>query len=268
MINYIALVTALMLSGVSAYYSVYGLTTLFAAAFFPVLFMGGALEIGKLVSVSWLYNNWNIAPRYLKFYLSAAVIILMLINSMGIYGFLAKAHIDQSVNLNTGVVDEVKIIETNLAFEKQSLEDIDKQINQIDNALTKMTDKGQASGSLKAADQQRKTRDSLVKKKEEIVKNVSSITRDKIKKESEVKKLETEVGPIKYIAELIYGTTESNQLEKAVRMVIIIIVMVFDPLAIMLLIAANIGLTTKKSLTKTTPKSILVVDDKVFRKDE
>ncbi len=264
MINYLALLVALALSGVSGYYSIIGLTTIFASAFWPVVVMGSVLEIGKLVTASWLYRNWKQTPFLIKTYLSTAVIVLMFITSMGIFGFLSKAHIDQTVSMNTGAVDQIQVLNTKISFEKQSIEDLDKQIAQIDAAITKMTDRGQAASSLQAADKQRKTRDTLVKRKDDHVKNISTYTEQRIKLESEFKKLEAEVGPIRYIAELIYGAQSSDNLERSVRMVILLLVFVFDPLAIVLLIAANIGLANQKRFTKEKEIGILEIDNKVL----
>jgi len=262
MINYLALAVALALSAVSAYYSILGLATIFASAFIPVVLMGSVLELGKLVTASWLYNNWHHAPRVLKYYLTSSVIVLMFISSMGIFGFLSKAHIEQSLSINTGTADQVAIIQNKIEFEKQSIADLDKQIAQIDAAINKMTDRGQAANSLRAAEQQRRQRDVFVSRKDTHVKNISAFTTERIKLESEVKKLEAEVGPLKYIAELVYDKADGNQLEKAVRYVIIIIVLVFDPLAVLLLIAANLGI--RKNLTKMDENSILKIDDRII----
>jgi hypothetical protein len=262
MINYLALFVALALSGVSGYYSIVGLTTIFASAFYPVIFMGSVLEAGKLVTASWLYHNWNISARILKYYLTTVVIVLMFITSMGIFGFLSKAHIEQSIAINTGASEQIQILNNKIDYEKLAIQDIDKQIQQIDAAITKMTDRGQAATSLKAAEQQRRTRDSLVKRKNDHVKNISDATTQRIKLESEQRKLEAEVGPLKYIAELVYSNADTNQLEKAVRMVIMLIVFTFDPLAVVLLIAANVGI--KNKLTKNQKPGILKIDDEIF----
>ena len=264
MINYVALLTALGVSAVSAYYSILGLTAIFSSAFVAIVIMGVALELGKLVTTSWLYRNWDSCPFLLKSYLTSAVIVLMFISSMGIFGFLSKAHIDQTININTGQADQLEIINNKIDVLKTSNIDLDKQIAQIDAAITKLTDRGQAQNSLKAADQQRKTRDNLVKRKEEYVKNISELTSQKVSLSSGIKKLEAEVGPLKYIAQLVYQETGTDQLEKAVRMVIILLVFVFDPLAVVLLIAANHGLNKIKSLTKPKEYSILKIDDKVL----
>lgn len=257
MINYIALLTALALSAVSGFYSVYGLTTLFAAAFWPVVFMGGVLEIGKLVTASWLYNNWEITPKILKYYLTTIVIVLMFISSMGTFGFLSKAHIEQSIKLsNTADASQIEIINSKINFEKDYVADLDKQILQIDSAISKLTDTGKAASSLKAANQERQNRDNLVLKKEEHVKNLSTLTSDRIRAEGDIKKAEAEVGPVKYVAELIYGENAKSHFDSAVRAIIILIVLVFDPLAVMLLIAANVGFS-KKKLTANKFQSIL-----------
>jgi hypothetical protein len=189
---------------------------------------------------------------------------------MGIFGFLSKAHIDQSININTGSADEVQIVQTKIDSEQSTIDDLNKQISQIDAAVTKLTDKGQATTSLQAADKQRKIRDELTKQKSAHTETVGTLKSQKVKLESNIKKLEAEVGPIKYIAAAIYGSTGPDVLELAVKWVIILIVSVFDPLAVVLLLAANIGLSQgenaepepKKRLTnKPKRNNILKVDD-------
>lgn len=266
MINYLALFSALALSAVSGYYSIIGLTTLFATAFWPVFIMGTVLEIGKLVTASWLYRNWRNCPFLIKTYLVSAVIILMFITSMGIFGFLSKAHIDQTVSMNTGTVDKIEIIKNRILYEKQKIADIDKQILQIDSALQEMIKRGRASRSITIANRQRKTRDKLVDQKEVYVKNISKFTEEQIGLESKFKKIEAEVGPVKYIAELFFTKNESKNLERAVRGVILVIVLVFDPLAIVLLLAANIGFVARRRFTDDKKIGIFEVDNKVFER--
>jgi hypothetical protein len=179
---------------------------------------------------------------------------------MGVFGFLSKAHIDQQLNINTGQADQLEIIQSRIASEKEVIADLDKQIAQIDAAINKMTDRGQAQSSLKAADQQRKNRDGLVRKKEDHNKTIAELTQQRVTTQSSIKKLEAEVGPIKYIAALIYDSTDEDQLERAVRGVIILLVFVFDPLAVVLLLAANHGLANKH-LTNSKNSGILVIND-------
>ena len=264
MINYLALLVALAVSGVSAYYSILGLTAIFSSAFVAIVIMGIALELGKLVTASWLYRNWDTCPILLKTYLTSAVVVLMFVSSMGIFGFLSKAHIEQTLSINTGSADQVQILDQKIDYLKQSVADTDKQIAQIDAAITKLTDRGQASTSLRAAEQQRRTRDSLIKKKAEYVKDISNATTERVKLQSGIRKLEAEVGPLKYIAEMVYSSAGNDQLERAVRMVILLLVSVFDPLAVLLLLAANHGLQQIKNLTKPKEHSILKIDDSVL----
>ena len=268
MVNYLVLLTALSLSGVSAYYSIIGLTAIFAGSFLPVVIMGTTLEIAKIISTSWLYRNWKTCPFLLKSYLTFAIIILMLISSMGIFGFLSKAHIEQNLQISTGDADQILIVQTKIGNEQSTIDDLNKQISQIDSAVTKMTDKGQAQSSLQAADKQRKLRDDLTKQKTQHVEILSNLKTEKVKLDSSIKKTEAEVGPIKYIAAAIYGTSGPDTLELAVRWVILLLVIVFDPLAIVLLLASNHGINiNKKKLLPIIPKdNILVIDpDKVLQ---
>jgi RecA/RadA recombinase len=261
MVNYLVLLTALSLSGVSAYYSIIGLTAVFAGSFWPVVIMGTTLEFAKIISTSWLYRNWKSSPFLLKIYLTFAIIILMTISSMGIFGFLSKAHIEQNLQIQTGDADQIQIVQSKIDTEQSFIDDLNKQISQIDTAVTKLTDKGQAQSSLQAAEKQRKVRDDLTKQKTQHVESLSTLKTEKVKLESSVKKTEAEVGPIKYIAAAIYGTSGPENLELAVRWVIMLLVSVFDPLAVVLLLAANHGINNKKKLLPEIPKdNILVID--------
>jgi len=239
--NKLVLLTGIIISAVAAYYSIAGLTTIFAGAFWPVVIMGSVLEVGKLVAISWLYQNWNYAPKLIKYYFLCAIFILMIITSMGIFGFLSRAHIEQSLSLNTGVGEQIQIVDNQIKFSQDNITDLDRQIAQIDAAINKMTERNQAQSSLRAADGQRKTRSDLVNKKQEEIKKLSLIKIERIKYDSEFKKIEAEVGPIKYLAEIIYGNSDKDLVDKAVRFVIILLIFVFDPLAVLLLIAYNIS---------------------------
>jgi hypothetical protein len=271
MIDYLALAVALSVSSVSAYYSIIGLTAIFSASFWPIVVMGGVLEAGKLVTASWLYRNWKETSVFIRSYLTCAVVVLMLITSMGIFGFLSKAHIDQQLSMTTGNAEKIQIIDEKIKLERESIDDLDKQIAQIDSAVTKMTDKGQAQSSLNAADKQRKVRDELTAKKTTHLEAVSSLRQERLPLVSIIQKMEADVGPIKYIAQLIYSDAGSDNLERAVRAVILLLVIVFDPLAVVLLIAANSGLSKrkkeevvveKKRLTKKPKRvNVLKIDD-------
>jgi hypothetical protein len=263
MIDYIALLIALCLSGVSGFYSIVGLTAIFSSAFWPIVFMGTVLELGKLTTASWLYNNWSITPILLRYYLAFTVIVLMFITSMGSFGFLSKAHIEQTINIGTNDSGQIEILQNKIDNEKSKISNIDIQVKQIDDAIASLTAQNKAATSVVVATQQRKTRDELVSRKDEYVKNISVFNTERIKLSTNTKRLEAEIGPLKYIAQLIYGSdANSEQLEKAVRFVIIIIVAVFDPLAVLLLIAANIGMKNnrKEKLISPHHSDIMTID--------
>lgn len=241
-LSIIVFLTGISISVVAAYYSIIGLTAIFSGAFWSIVIMGSVLEIGKLVSVSWLYNNWKITPFIIKTYLCIAVIILMLITSMGIFGYLSKSHIEQQITSNSGVSDQILLIDNKIKVHSDTIKDIDIQIIQIDTALSKLTEKGQAQTSIRIANQQRKIRDGLIMKKQLEIKLQSDLRSEKIRLDSEYRKIEAEIGPIKYVAELIYGSTDTKVVDKSIRAVIILLIFVFDPLAVLLLIAFNISI--------------------------
>jgi peptidoglycan hydrolase-like protein with peptidoglycan-binding domain len=384
-LGFIVLITGLTISAVSSYYSVAGLVAIFASATIPIIIMGGSLEIGKLVTAVWLHRYWNRSPWWLTTYLTMSVIVLMLITSMGIFGFLSKAHIAQTASASEGIAQieridveltrqsniisrsraEILSIETNgnsqdniveqqidreqaridsaynriqpVLDEQQTIidqadsnntqrtlplqtevESINSLLNNLQLALTgndielaqgivgTPVDGNYGSNTARAVDEFRTAknarRDELVTQLNSIRNEPTSIVNNarleiqrirsvadqqvadsntlisrlrsqlgsinveqltiqieeqqtqiteatqvvnqlndqKFDLESDYRKLEAEVGPIKYLAEFIYGDDASKDvLEEAVRWVIIIIIFVFDPLAILLLIASQ-----------------------------
>lgn len=247
MVNYIALLTAFVLSGVAAWYSIIGLTTIFASAFWPIVIMGGSLEVAKVVATSWLYRNWSVAPVLIKYYLTAAVVVLMLITSMGTFGYLSKAHMDQAIPTGS-IQDKLTLIDEKINTSKENINANRKALRQMDEAVDQVMartsdDKG-ADKAVALRRSQSKERQRLVTEIEQEQTIVGKLSEERAPYSSELRKVVSEVGPIKYIAELIYGESTDDILDKAVRWVIILIVAVFDPLAIALLLAANHGLRT------------------------
>jgi len=245
----LTLLTAISLSGVAAYFSIMGLVAIFAAVPIPIAIMGSALEVAKLVAASWVYKNWSIAPTAIKYYFTVAVVILSLITSMGIFGFLSKAHMDQSlvsgnVQAKIAVYDEkIKTAKENIDANRKALKQMDEAVDQV---MSRSTSETGADKAVALRRNQQKERGRLLSEIEADQKRVSVLTEERSPIAAEVRKVEAEVGPIKYIASFIYGDNPSaNVLEKAVIWVIIVIVLVFDPMAILLLIAANF---TKKQL--------------------
>ena len=207
--------SALGLSGIAAYYSVIGLAQIFPGSYWPIIVMGTVLELSKLVTVSWLYNNWDVTVRIMRYYFLTAIVLLMLITSMGIFGYLSKAHLDTNIVVGANSV-QLKTLDTQEKIAKERLTYL----------LQRAGDPATASRKI----------DVQIQETQAELKRIST---EKLPLLSEENKLTAEIGPIKYIAELFYSKDDPNFIDKAVRSVILIIIIVFDPLAILLLIASN-----------------------------
>ena len=234
----LTLLTALAISAVAAYYSIIGLIAIFSAAVIPIAVMGVVLETGKLVTAAWVYHNWKRTPKLLKSYLISAVVVLMFITSMGIFGFLSKAHIEQTT-VNSDNTLQIELIESQIQRERGSIERAENTLAQLDNALEKYVELGAVTKGLNARKEQETERNELNATITKSTETISSLTQKMSELNADRIAIEAEVGPIKYIAELIYGESTTGVLEDAVRGVILIIVFVFDPLAVLLLVAAN-----------------------------
>ena len=237
------LATAILLSAVAAYYSVAGLTAIFSAATIPVIIMGGSLELGKIVATVWLHNNWRRAPFLFKAYLVPAVAFLMLLTSMGIFGYLSKAHSDQSLISGDAVAkvaiydEKISTAKDNIATNRKALKQMDEAVDQV---MGRSDDEKGADKAVAIRRSQQKERARLLAEIEVEQRKVAQLSEERAPLAAEFRKVESEVGPIKYIAALVYGDNpDANVLEKAVRLVIIMIVLVFDPLALTLILAAN-----------------------------
>ena len=243
----IVFLSAISISVIAAGYSIAGLTALFAGAVVPIIAMGSALEVGKLVAASWLYNNWRnkFVPQTLKFYLTFATIVLVFITSMGIFGFLSKAHLDQVQPNNSNAI-KIELLDDQIKSQKMIIFRSQNTLKLLDKTLEKYIDMEYVTRGLKERAKQKPERDALTLSINNATDKISELTDKKGVLQLEVQKLEAEVGPIKYIAELIYGDTAKDHFDEAVRWVIIVLIFVFDPLAVLLLIAANISLRTRK----------------------
>ena len=242
-LSLITLAVALSLSVIAAYYSIAGLAAIFAAAVIPIMIMGSILELAKVVVTIWLHEYWSKARWLMKLYLVPAVMMLMLITSMGIFGFLSKAHSDQSlvsgdVSAKIAVYDEkIKTEKENIDVSRKSLKQMDEAVDQV---MGRSSDEKGADKAVAVRRGQQKERQRLLAEIAESQKHITALNEDRAPIAAEVRKVEAEVGPIKYIAALIYGDNpDANILERAVRWVIILLVCVFDPLAIMMLLAAT-----------------------------
>jgi hypothetical protein len=241
---WLLLLTGLIISAVAIYYSVVGLTAIFSAAVIPIIIMGSALEVGKLVCASWLKANWERAPRFIKYYMITAVIVLMIITSMGIFGFLSKAHSDQSlvsgdVGSKIAIYDEkIRTAKDNIDANRKALKQMDEAVDQV---MGRSNDEKGADKAVAIRRGQQKERARLQAEITAEQKIISQISEERAPIAAEVRKVEAEVGPIKYIAKFIYGDAgaDENMLERAVTWIIVLIVVVFDPLAVIMLLAAQ-----------------------------
>jgi len=248
---WLLLLTGLTISAVAIYYSVVGLTAIFSAAVIPIIVMGSALEVGKLVCASWLKANWTRAPAYMKYYMISAVAILMLITSMGIFGFLSKAHNDQNlvsgdVTSKIAIYDEkIKTAKDNIDANRKALKQMDEAVDQV---MGRSSDEKGAEKAVQIRRSQQKERARLQSEITAEQKSIAAVSQERAPIAAEVRKVEAEVGPIKYIAKFIYGEKgeDENMLEKAVTWIIIMIVVVFDPLAVIMLLAAQMTFGWKK----------------------
>lgn len=241
--GYFILFVALIISAVAEYYSIMGLTSIFASAYWSVVIMGVALGIGKITAAVWLKLNWSRASWTYKMYLVPAVAFLMFLTSMGIFGFLSKAHSDLSLETNNisaqiAVFDEkIKVANDNIDANKKVLRQLDDAVDQV---LSRSTSEQGAIRSVKIRKSQQKERKELIDNIAAEQEIINQLTQERSKIAAEIRKVEAEVGPIKYIAALIYGNNpDTALLESAVRWVIILIVLVFDPLALCLILAAQ-----------------------------
>lgn len=261
----LTLATALIISVSAAYYSILGLTAIFAAAFWPIVILGSSLEVGKIVSTLWLHKYWDRAELQYKVYLCSAVAILMLLTSMGVFGFLSKAHSDQSlvsgdVIAKISIYDEkIKQARDNITVARSALTQMDAAVDQT---MSRSTTEQGADKAAQLRRSQAAERNRLLREIDTEQKKIQALNDERAPIAAEVRKVEAEVGPIKYIAALIYGDNpEANVLEKAVRWVIILIVIVFDPLALTLLLAATKTLEWERGVNILAPAKRKEEDD-------
>jgi len=256
-LTFLTFLSAISISVIAAGYSIVGLATLFAGAVVPIIAMGSALEVGKLVAASWLYHNWNSdVPKLLKTYLFVAIIVLIFITSLGIFGFLSKAHLDQVKPTSSNNI-KIELLDKQINQQNLIIERAEKSLNLLDKALEVYIDKEYVTRGLKERKKQEEERNDLNTAINEASDKIADLTNQKAGLELSQDKIEAEVGPIKYVAELIYGEQAKDNFDKSVRFVILILIFVFDPLAVLLLIAANISLRQwrqKKAIVRSENK--------------
>ena len=253
----LTLIVGLAISGVAAWYSIVGLMAIFAAAKIPIAIMGAVLEVGKLLTASWLYQFWDKTNTLLKSYFTVAVVVLMFITSMGIFGFLSKAHMDQTLTVGDNSL-LIERIDRKIEREKVKITDAETVVAQLDKTVQVLIDYDRIrgpSGAIAVRESQNDERASLSNIIDQAYSKIDTLSVEKLELDKEQLELEAEVGPIKYIAAFIYGDElDKTLLERAVRWIIITIIFVFDPLAVLLIVAAN--MTFKEALGK--PKKVTI----------
>jgi hypothetical protein len=272
LIAYLALLSGLSISAVAIYYSVAGLVSIFSAAMIPIIVMGVTLEISKLIATMWLKINWTRAPFYIKAYMSSAIVVLMIITSMGIFGFLSKAHSDQSL-VSGDVQSKIAIYDEKMKTARDNIEANRKQLRQMDEAvdqvMARSKDERGANNANTIRRNQQRDRTAIAKEIEANQKLIATLNDESAPIRAEVRKVEAEVGPIKYIAAFIYGDNpDANLLEKAVTWVIIIIVAVFDPLAVILLLASQYSFQWFRRAEEENVPSTKEVEDAPANNDD
>ena len=256
----LTLLVALAISTVAAYYSIVGLMAIFAGATTAIAIMGVVLEIGKLVCASWTFQNWKTSPFTIRSYFIIAVIVLMLITSLGIFGFLSRAHIQQSSP--TGLlVERIERIDLKVNQRQIQINRYQGRLDTLDQALQRYIELGAISKGLRKIGEMDNETALLKTKIEGLEGEIDSLSDEKYELKTELNLAEVEVGPIRYVASMLYDDVSESQLEEAVRWIIVLLIFVFDPLAVVLVIAANISLRDYRKERKMATKTVTVMPD-------
>jgi len=257
------LFSALAVSSVAAYFSIIGLMAIFPSAEIPILSMGIVLEVAKLVTASWLYRNWNTAGVLLRTYFTSAVVILSIITSLGIFGFLSKAHIEHTITLGGDNAIQIENLTRRIENEKRSISDAQTAIETLDESVRVLQEYDRIrgpEGALAVREGQKEERDELNSQIENAVENIETLQSELTPLRGAALAIEADIGPIKYIAELIYENP-AESIDAAVRLIIMLLVIVFDPLAILLVIAAN------KSFKERKGEQVTFLDESALTKE-
>lgn len=262
-INHLVLMMGLLLTAVGGYFSIIGLATIFAGAFWSVVVMATTLELSKIVAASWIYQSWRIAPFLIRAYMVAAVSLLVFITSMGIFGYLSKAHVEQTISTGGNNKIRIEILENKIERQENIISDGNIVLSQLDQAVTILQEYDRIrgpEGALAVRRAQTEERENINQQINQSYNEIEDLRDDLLPLQRQQLELEAEIGPLKYIAELIYGEKAEDYFDVAVRWIIILLVSVFDPLAITMIIAGNIGLGHRNitsNISVMTEKEIL-----------
>ena len=256
----LTLLVALAISAVAAYYSIVGLMAIFAGATTAIAIMGIVLEIGKLICASWTFQNWKTSPLSLRTYFILAIVVLMLITSLGIFGFLSRAHITQSSP--TGLlVERIERIDLKIDQRQTQISRYQGRLDTLDQALQRYIELGAISKGLAKIGAMDNETNLLKTRVSKLEMEIDELTDEKYELKTNLSLAEVEVGPIRYVASMLYDDVSESQLEEAVRWIIVLLIFVFDPLAVVLVIAANISLRDYRREKKMATKTVTVMPD-------
>jgi len=242
----ITLITALTMASVAAVFAVYGIVAIFAGMPQFALIMGSVIELGKIVGVSWLYRNWS-EPTKIKYFMAPLVLLAMLLTSMGIFGLLSKAHLEQTSPVANNQI-QIERLDQQITREQARIADSEQIISQLDQSVQVLINFDRIrgpDGALAVRESQAEQRELLRQTVLAAQSELDTLQDQRLELSQQLRAVELEVGPVKYLAELVYGDG-TDRTEEAVRWVIIAFIFVFDPMAILLLMAGNYTLTNRK----------------------
>jgi hypothetical protein len=244
--KWLTLFTSLTLATTAAYFSIVGLMTIFSGAALSIAFMASVLEFGKIVSAAWLHYEWERINNLLRAYFTGAVIVLMLITSMGIFGYLSKAHIDAAITGDSFSL-EASILDKRLDGKQLQLDNLTGRLESLDYVLQT----SQAKDRNYVNKVQTTERTDINEQIDILVDEIVVLNEEKMPILRQQLDQEAELGPVKYIADMIYGDDAKSYYDNAVRWIILTIIFVFDPLAIMLLIVSTAAFKRDKEKPAT-----------------
>ena len=256
----LTLLVALAISTVAAYYSIVGLMAIFAGAKLAIAIMGVVLEIGKLVVASWTFQNWKTSPVSIRSYFIVSVVVLMFITSLGIFGFLARAHIEQS-SPTILLEERIERIDLKIVQKNTQIKRYQTRLDILDKALLRYIELGAITKGLTKIGEKDVETEVLKTKISTLETEIDGLSDNKYELKNKLNLAMVEVGPIRYVASMIYDEVNEKQLEEAVRWIIILLIFVFDPLAVMLVIAANISLRDYRKERKMSTRTVTVMPD-------
>jgi signal transduction histidine kinase len=233
----LAILTAIALASVSGYFGIAGMTTIFAAAAVPVTIMVGVLEAAKLVTAAWLARHWRVAPLTLRVSMAGMVLLLMALTAIGTFGFLSHAHLEHQVVMREAVDRDAAPIVQRIAEAEAAVQDFDRRILQLDDMVRAATRRGYTRTAMTLVADQAKSRAALVAERQAAAEKLAALKVEQVNVDAQRARLANESGPALYLAKL-FG---SNDTEAMVRRITALLVLVLDPLAVLLTIAAAAG---------------------------